>query len=593
MPERCIPRMVSTIAAQQPHAPALICAGQRTTYAELESRSNQLAGYLTRQGVGPDAIVGIALGRSADFVVAALGILKAGGAYLPLDPSYPRERLELMIGNAALRLVVTDQAHAAVLPLDAAKTVLMEDLASEPAEPPNVDLDPHSLAYVIYTSGSTGRPKGVMVEHGSLLNLVDWHCQAFAISASDRASLVSSPSFDAAVWETWPYLASGACLLLPDEATRQDAAAMRDWLLASGLTISFVPTPLAEAMLALDWPESAKLRFLLTGADVLHHHPRPGLPFQLVNNYGPTECTVVTTSAVIPPRAGDPGPPPIGPAVANVEVRVLDGALAPVATGQPGELFVGGAGLARGYLGQPELTAASFVLGPDGTRLYRTGDVVRQLPDGALAFVGRSDEQVKIRGYRIELGEVTWALEQHPGVEAGVVAAWPDAAGQPTLVAYVVPRQAGLSAAELREFMGARLPDHMLPAAFVELEALPLAASGKVARAQLPEPGPDNLLGVGEATEAPGGIVGQLAGLVAELLGQVQVAHDANFFLLGGHSLFAAQLSARIRDAFGIELPLRTVFDAPTIAGLAVAVDRLLVAAVDALTDAEARSLLA
>jgi acyl-CoA synthetase (AMP-forming)/AMP-acid ligase II/acyl carrier protein len=444
---------------------------------------------------------------------------------------------------------------------------------------------------VIYTSGSTGTPKGVLVEHGSLLNLVEWHCRAFGVTSRDRASMVSSPSFDAAVWETWPYLATGAALFLPDDDIRQQAGPLRDWLLANAITISFVPTLLAEALLELDWPPPTPLRFLLTGADVLRRYPAAGLPFTLVNNYGPTECTVVTTSAAIAPVQRQAGPPPIGAPISSVEVRILDADLRPVAPGGTGEIFVAGANVARGYLRRPRLSAEKFILTEDGVRLYRTGDIGRVLPDGTLDFIGRADDQVKIRGFRIELGEVAWVLEQHPGVEASAVVARDDATGQRMLVAYLVAG-ADLTVQELREFLAARLPEYMLPAAFVRLDALPLKASGKVDRAQLPEPSPDIMLGA-SPPEADGGIVRQVGALVAELLGVEQVSSEDNFFLMGGHSLFAAQLSARVRDAFGVELPLRTVFDAPTIAGLAAAVDRLLVAAVESLTEAEARSLLA
>jgi len=591
MLKRSIPQMVTRIAAEHPASVAAAESGRQLTYRELELRSNQLARFLHRQGVRADAIVGIGLERSIEFVVAALGILKAGGAYLPLDPAYPHERLEFMIRDAELGLIVTDRTHAASLPLRGAQPIEIDgaDLADEPVAPLTVDIDPSSLAYVIYTSGSTGTPKGVMVEHGSLLNLVDWHRQTFGISRDDRATMVASPSFDAAVWETWPYLASGASLRLPDDETRQNPCHMRDWLLANAISISFAPTPMAEALLALDWPQTAPLRFLLTGADALQRYPRPGLPFRLVNNYGPTECTVVTTSAVIPPVGQQAGPPTIGAPIANVEVRILDRELLPASEG---ELFIAGAGLARGYLRRPEQTAEKFVLGMDGTRLYRTGDVVRQMPDGSIDFIGRLDDQVKIRGYRIELGEVGWALEQHPAVEACIVVARADATGRPALVAYVVPNDSGVTVPELRDFLEARLPEYMVPSAFVRIEALPLMASGKVDRGQLPEPRPEIMLSTSE-DEAGGGIVRQVGALVAELLGLEEVSNRDNFFLMGGHSLFAAQLSARIRDAFGVELPLRTVFDAPTVAGLAGAVDRLLVAAVESLTEAEAQRLVA
>lgn len=593
MQHGCVPEAVSRIAADRSADIALRCAAGSMTYGELEARSNQLARALITHGVKPDQIVGLALPRSAEFVVAALGILKAGGAYLPLDPTYPPERLRFMAEDAALRLVVTAPDVGAHF--GTAEPLLLDapEVAQQSATPLALHTSPEALAYVIYTSGSTGRPKGVLVEHRNLANLVAWHCHAFGVEAADKATFFSSPSFDAAVWEVWPYLVTGAELALPPDALKENPAALRGWLLEQGITISFLPTLLAESLLELDWPAEAGLRCLLTGADTLRRYPRPGLPFQLVNNYGPTECTVVTTSAVVPPAAGQERPPAIGCPIANARVLLLAEDGSPVAAGEQGELYIGGAGVARGYLNRPELTAERFVSGPDGERLYRTGDLGRIREDGQLEFAGRADDQVKVRGYRIELGEVAWALEQHPALRACSIAVRDDG-GAPNLVGYVVPNlpRALPSSSELREFLLSRLPEYMVPSAFVALETLPLTHSGKVDRTKLPAPSPETLLRE-ESSEASPGVVQRLANLVAELLGLDRVGSTDNFFLLGGHSLFAAQLSSRIRDLFGVEVPLRTVFDVPTAAGLASAVDELLVRAVEALSEAEAGRLIA
>ena len=373
---------------------------------------------------------------------------------------------------------------------------------------------------------------------------------------------MASPGFDASVWETWPYLTAGASLHLPDDIIRVDAEALRDWLVAQDITLAFVATPMAERMLALSWPSGIRLRALLTGADTLHHRPSSGLPFALVNNYGPTECTVVATSCVVVPDPHAEGLPSIGGPIAGATAHVLDERGQPVADGAEGELYVGGAGVARGYRNRPELTAERFVADPaaDGARLYRTGDRVRRLPNGDHAFLGRVDDQVKIRGYRIELDEIVAVLDAHPGVEASAVMAGPGADGELQLVAYLVAA----------------------PDAFVPIDALPLMASGKVDRSRLPAPETAEPLRDPEFEAPRSPVERRLADLVAALLGVTRVGVGDNFFLLGGHSLLGTQLIARLRDAFGVDLPLRTVFDHPTVAGLAAEVERAIMVRLEA-----------
>ena len=582
-----VPGLVAAQATATPARLALIEGETTLTYAALEARANRLARHLAGHGTGRERLVAVLLPRSADLVVAALAALKAGAAYAPIDPSAPAERVAAMLEDAQPSVVVTRRGLAARLPrgrwhvvaLDADATALERYAPTPVAHRPA----PDDLAYVIYTSGSTGRPKGVEVTHANLLNLVRWHHAAFRVTAADRAPLMASPGFDASVWETWPYLTAGASLHVPEDIVRMDAEALRDWLVAQDVTLAFVATPLAERMLALPWPSGIRLRALLTGADTLHHRPTPGLPFALVNNYGPTECTVVATSCVVEPDPHADGLPSIGGPITGATIHVLDERGRPVADGAEGELYVGGAGVARGYRNRPDLSAERFVAGPDGARLYRTGDRVRRLADGRLAFLGRADDQVKVRGYRVELDEIVAVLDTHPGVEASTVVARPAGDGDVRLVAYLVASpDAKLTPSALLATLRTRLPDYMLPSVFIPIDALPLMASGKVDRSRLPAPETAEPLRDPEFEAPRSPIEKRLAELVVALLGVARVGVGDNFFLLGGHSLLGTQLIARLRDAFGVDLPLRTVFDHPTVAGLAAEVERAIVARLEA-----------
>jgi amino acid adenylation domain-containing protein len=445
-----------------------------------------------------------------------------------------------------------------------------------------VDPDPETLAYIVYTSGSSGQPKGVEITHANLLNLIQWHQAAFKVSASDRASQVAGLAFDATAWEIWPHLTAGASLHIAEELTRRSPHTLRDWLVAEKITISFVPTVLAESLLHAKWPGDTALRTLLTGADVLHRRPVAGLPFVVVNNYGPSECTVVATSGIVDTKGADGDRPSIGAPIRNTTALVLDEDMRPVSPGQAGELCLAGALVGRGYRNRPELTASRFVTyAPQAgapVRVFRTGDRVRQLPNGELAFLGRLDEQVKIRGYRIEPGEIVAWLSVYPGVEASAISVANSAAG-PTLIAYMVPAaDAGLNASDLREFLAARLPDYMIPASFVKMAALPMTANGKLDKAALPLPTPENLISSGPELAFTGEeaecVQAQIAALVASLLNVPSVASDANFFMIGGHSMLGVQLVARIRDMFGVDITLRQLFGAPTIAALSSEVEK-------------------
>jgi amino acid adenylation domain-containing protein/FkbM family methyltransferase len=877
--------LVAQQVAVRPEATALVVDNQRLSYGELNRRANQLAHYLQMLGVRPNVLVGLLLERSMDMVVGLLGILKAGGAYVPLDPAYPPDRLRFMLEDAQITVLVTQQRQVAGLPYQGARVVCMDSdaaaLAQQSASNPISAVTAADLAYVIYTSGSTGKPKGVQITHGSLLNLVFWHQRAFAVTPADRATQVTSPSFDATGWELWPYLTACASVYLPDEDTRVTSTLLRNWLVEHRITISFLPTALAESIIALEWPPTTSLRYLLTGADTLHRYPSSTLPFVLVNNYGPTEATVVATSGHVSPSEHADRPPSIGRPIDNVQIYILDQQLRQTPIGEPGELYIGGVSLSNGYLNRPELTAERFILHPfsnePGARLYKTGDLARYLPDGQIAFLGRTDYQVKIRGYRVELGEIEAALKQHPAVRQAVVVAHQDVPGENRLVAYVVTDeqltssteqelfplpnslrvfhlnrtetqwlyneifidqsymkhgitladgdcvfdvganiglftlfvhskcpnavvyafepippifevlqknsalyglnthlfQYGLSsetakaeftfyphfsamsgayadvqedeevtratlrnssdlltqytdellagrfrsetfvcqlrtlsevmrentvqhidllkidvekseldvldgiqeedwqkigqivvevhdrdgrldqtvdllkrhgydvaveqvdvlantglynvygrhlqarpsvgerqedaspnklppllskhsvqATELQQFLQAQLPDYMIPAAFVRLEALPLTHNGKVDRTALPIPNETNTLR-NEDIAAPGTpIEEQLVGIMTTLLKLEHIGIDDNFFLLGGHSLLGTQVIARVADTFGVDISLRTLFNAPTVRQLSAEVERLILAKLEGMSDDEAQLLL-
>jgi amino acid adenylation domain-containing protein len=515
-------------------------------------------------------------------VVGALGILKAGGAYLPMDPDWPRDRRAFVLEDAELRVLITNTSLATQIPRGRQVIINLNapEITGQSEGLPLVEIRPDDLAYVIYTSGSTGQPRGVEIPHSGLVNLVSWHQQAFSVTSTDRASHLAGLSFDAAVWELWPYLAVGASVHFVDELTRNSAELLRGWLVAHKITISFVPTPLAEELLRMKWPRDTVLRMLLTGGDTLHRHPPPSLPFVLVNNYGPTECTVVATSGALPPNSDNGMLPPIGRPIVNNRIHLLDEQLLPVPPGTVGEIYIGGAGLARGYRNRPDLTAKKFISDPfsakPGSRLYKTGDLARLLPDGQIAFLGRVDEQIKIRGFRIEPNEIVCALNQHPVVRGSLVLAREDSSGGKSLVAYLVLEpNTGVTPKSLRDYLRCRLPEYMLPSAFVRLEAFPPTANGKIDRAALPAPDAANTLRDELSADLPTPTQQRVLEILTALLGREKIALKDDFFLLGGHSLLAAQLIARLRETFRVELALRTVFDAPTVVALAEEIERL------------------
>ncbi|MFD8789066.1 amino acid adenylation domain-containing protein, partial [Kitasatospora sp. NPDC059599] len=557
----------------------MVAEGQRLTYAELDARANRLARLLRERGVGPESLVAVCLGRSADLVVALLAVLKSGAAYVPVDPEYPADRIAYMLDDAGPVAVVTTGDLAAGLPGSAGDRgplprILLDETdldAYDGSALPCPELLPAHPAYVIYTSGSTGRPKGVLIEHRALVNYVV-RCHRAYPTLSGSTLLHASISFDAGVTGLYGALTCGGRVVVAALDERLPA-------LLAGERLTFLKgTPSHLAFMDALPEECAPTGQLMVGGEAVRAEAirawsarHPGVA--IVNHYGPTEATVGCTDFPVDPRAvGDAAVVPMGRPMWNTRAYVLDDTLRPVPSGVVGELYIAGAQLARGYLGRHGLTAERFVAcpyGEPGRRMYRTGDVVRWTADGDLQFLGRADEQVKIRGFRIELGEVEAAVADCPGLARAVVVAREDVPGDKRLVAYVVPAPgtggAGLPAL-VRTTVGARLPDYMVPSAVVALDALPLTSNGKLDRRALPVPD------YGVASAGRGARTEQeelLCGVFSEVLGVPAVGPEDDFFVSGGHSLLAVRLISRIRSVLGIELSLRTLFEAPTPAALA------------------------
>jgi amino acid adenylation domain-containing protein len=587
-------------ARDSPQVVAIDCGEQRMTYAELERRAELLAARLRALGATRESVVGICIERSPALVVGAVATLKAGAAYLPLDPSYPSDRLAFMLRDSGVRILLSTHDLRGRVSSQDLHLICVDEIES-PSTPAGASDAAHEtpvasiaaaqtpagqLAYVIYTSGSSGRPKGTEIEHGGLANLVHWHLRAYGLGPSDRTTLIASPGFDASVWELWPTLAAGATLCIPPPEIRADPAELARWLARERITVSFLPTALAEAV--MDEPDLAEssLRYLLTGGDALARPPRSATHFSLVNHYGPTENTVVTTAGVVAPAGERARRPPIGRPIDNVRVYVLDAAGEPVPIGVPGELFVGGAGVARGYVKRPEPDSARFAedtdsarftadrLGPIvGGRLYRTGDRARWLPDGQLEFLGRADAQTKIRGFRIEPAEIEAVLCEHPAIRDAVVVLRRGASTEQALVALVVLDGSAPTGAELRRLIRERLPSYMVPAAFERIARVPLTGHGKVDRRAAASE-----RGVALAAEAPAAPARTetervVASIWRELLELDEIGVEDNFFDRGGHSLLAIELQRRLARRFARDVPVLAVFEHPTVIALASYLD--------------------
>jgi amino acid adenylation domain-containing protein/non-ribosomal peptide synthase protein (TIGR01720 family) len=583
-----LPGLFAAQAERSWERTAMVLGEREMTYGELRQRCAALARHLRAAGVATDRRVGLCVPRSFDMVVGMLGILEAGGAYVPLDPAYPAERLAFMVDDARAEVVLTQRGLDAGLPAGC-RRVYLDEAGTLPAGPAAAAVDgapaalPDSLAYVIYTSGSTGRPKGVMISHRAILNRLLWMQHAFPLAPDDRLLQKTSYSFDASVWEIFSPLLAGACLVLAEPDGHRDPAYLVRAAAAHGVThLQFVPSQLESV---LDEPGLAaagrSLRRVFCGGEALSAELCARffarLDAALCNLYGPTEVAIDATFHRCLPGAFAAGAKgvPIGRPLANVRGHVLDRAQRLLAPGFPGELYVAGAGLGRGYFGRPALTAERFLPDPwspaPGGRLYRTGDLARLRPDGDLEYLGRIDGQVKVRGFRIELGEIEAVLASHPAVREGVVAV----RGQ-QLAGYAVLGGAGEqpSANELRAFLAARLPEFMVPSALVILKALPRLPNGKLDRGALPKPGPVEARRAGPRND----FEALLAALWTEVLEVPEVGETDDFFALGGHSLMGIRLSSRVREVFGVDLGVRTLFREPTFAALAAAISRAMMA---------------
>ncbi|UNY98310.1 amino acid adenylation domain-containing protein [Zhouia spongiae] len=555
--EKCIHQLFEEQSEKTPDNVAVVFEGDSLTYRELNERSNQLAYYLQSKGVKAESLVGICVERSLEMIVGLLGILKAGGAYVPIDPTYPEERISYMFKDTNCAIVLTQEQIE--LPKTNSEIIYLDSEWEKIAKAPRTNIETgvkgNNLAYVIYTSGSTGNPKGVMVEHESVQNLIQWHTSKFKVSEKSNSTQLANIAFDASIWEIWPYLTCGASLYIVKKESLLDTKKVLNFLDANDVSHCFMPTAIAETILSQSWIENTSLTYLLIGGD---RFKTKGLnidkfSFKLINNYGPTENTVVSTSYEINDSKLSSL---IGTPISNVRVYILDKTQKSVPIGVVGELCISGNGLARGYLNQPDLTRKKFIKDPfskdPNSRLYKTGDLARYLPDGNIEFIGRLDDQVKIRGFRIELGEIESVLNQQDQVSLGVVLAKEDATGNKQLVGYVVPSQdvdasQGLKIEKLREALSKTLPDYMVPSLFVSLEAMPLTSNGKIDKRALPDP----RVKAEEDYIAPSNdLEDRIVELWSDVLGvnKSVISINKSFFELGGNSLLSVKLQQKLNQ---------------------------------------------
>jgi len=578
--DSCIHQLFEMQVEQTPDAVAAVFEDQELTYQELNHWANQLAHHLQALGVGPETLVGIHVERSLEMVVGLLGILKAGGAYVPLDPAYPKERLAFMLEDAQVPVLLTQERLLPQLPRCEAQVVCLDAgwdaITREREENPGIRVNGDHLAYVIYTSGSTGRPKGVQILHRSLVNCLNSTSQKVGLTDQDTLLAVTTLSFDIAGLEIFLPLVVGARVIVVSREVASDGTQLLKKLTDSGATAMQATPATWRLLLRAGWLGSNRFK-VLCGGDTLSQE----LAGELLNRgcsvwnlYGPTETTIWSATYLVERKEGAI---PIGKPIGNTQIYLLDCNLQPVPVGVPGEIYIGGYGLARGYLNQPALTAEKFIPnlfnGERGGRLYKTGDLARYLPDGAIEFLGRTDYQVKISGYRIELEEIEVVIAQHSTVRETVVTVLEDEPGDKRLVAYVVCNQGQIPGTdELHRFVKEKLPTYMVPSAFVILDALPQTPNGKVDRRALPAPDwtRPELESAFVAPVSP--IEKVLAGIWAEVLGLERVGIHDNFFDLGGHSLLGTRVISRVLNTLGVEVPLRSLFEVPTVADMAMVI---------------------
>jgi amino acid adenylation domain-containing protein len=588
-PRKCLHELVEDTSVTAPSEIAVVYAQQQLSYGELNARANQLAHYLRKRGLNRNGRVGICLKRSVDFAVAILGVLKAGGVCVPLDPSYPGERLSFMLSDAAAPLILTERGVLqAVVPLDTDVLYVSEErerLAREPRGNLQVGSLPSDIAYIIYTSGSTGRPRGVLLPHGGLANYMMSAAEMFALRPGDRMLQFCSISFDAALEEIFSTWAAGATLVFRTDDLSLEPGEFVEWATKQGITAMDLPTAYWHewvfAMPGLTQKVPRDLRLVIVGGEKSSAeaystwHKFVGNRVRWVNTYGPAEASVVSTAYEPKLAAGDETPVllPIGRPVANVRVYLLDPDLNLVPIGVPGELHIGGSGVAQGYLNLPQLTEQKFI--PDifsddpSARLYKTGDLACYLPGGNIEFLGRRDNQVKIRGFRIEPGEIESVLGKHSEVQQAAVVLREDETGRKRLMTYVVRSSEEVTENELRRHVQERLPEYMVPSEFVFLDSMPLTPNGKIDRRALANLKRESRVESAFASAAKNPTQAQLIGIWEQLLGRRPIGLEDNFFELGGDSLLAARLMHRVKQMFGKNLPLAVLLQAPTIEQLA------------------------
>jgi amino acid adenylation domain-containing protein len=554
---------------------ALVSHNQKWTYRELNRRANDVACKLIELGVGPGVLVGICMERTANMVAGLLGILKAGAAYVPLDPAFPRERLAFMLNDANAQVLITENKSLLALPATEADVVCIDALDHQRLDGNGTLAQPGDLAYVIYTSGSTGKPKGVQVPHRAVVNLLTSAGKTIAFKPEDKLLSVTTLSFDIAALEMFLPLISGGQLILATQQTATDGTILAELIDSSQASVMQATPTTWRLLIESGWKGKKELR-ILCGGEALSRSLADALCARVGkvwNFYGPTETTIWSTAWKVIPDA----PIAIGRPLANTQMYILDSQLQPVPVGVAGELHIGGHGLACGYLGRPELTNEKFIANPfrqDGeSRLYKTGDWARYQPDGVVQCLGRIDQQVKIRGFRIELGEIETALRQHTAVADAVVTSREDAAGEKLLVGYLMTRNGPPTAGELRDFIRSKLPAYMVPTHFVMMKEFPLTPNGKIDARRLPAP-------EGTAPRARNYIAPRndheraLVEVWQEVLTLRQVSIEDDFFELGADSLSATRAFARINRRFGTDLPLRAIFENPTVAALAEVVQK-------------------
>jgi len=579
--DKCIHQLFEEQVRLTPDVVAVVFEGEQLTYLELNERANQLAHCLQSLGVGPEVLVGLCVERSLEMIVGILGVLKAGGAYVPLDPTYPQERLGFMLEDSSVPLLLTQTQLVKLLPPSSARVVCVdgdiEKIAFHSSENPSGIVTPDNLAYVIYTSGSTGKPKGVLLAHSGLCNLATAQIQLFGVHSDSRILQFASFSFDASVSEVVMALMSGATLVLAKQDSLMPGPTLIGLLREEAITTITLPPSVLAVLPPEEFPA---LQTIIVAGEACNSDlvGRWASGRQFFNAYGPTEATVCATVALCTDGSQKPL---IGRPINNTKIYILDTQNQPVPIGVPGELHIGGVGLAKGYLNRPELTEQKFIPSPfsddKSDRLYKTGDLARYLPDGNIEYLGRIDDQVKVRGFRIELGEIEAALSQHPNLLQATVALREDIPGQKSLVAYTVPLQEPApTVGELRGFLKQQLPDYMVPSAFVTLAALPITSNGKVNRRLLPAPDINSLIQKLDLVAPRTPTEELVASIWAKVLGVEQLSINNNFFELGGHSLLAAQVVFQLNSNLGLDLPLSKLFELPTVASISSYIDATL-----------------